>query len=276
MANTLISNASVRGFRSTTYNLGNSLTGNVTVDLNLGDVHYGTVAGNVTFNFCNWSPTGTERSVKLELGVSNTSAYITFPSEIVYGKETLENYANVANTTVVSIPANTTQLDYSLTSIDCGTTVSIAPVNRPRSIASVQVRTPAPTGLQGDVEGTVAIDSNYLYICSGPFNSGGANSIVKSATTTTVTSNEVTLSNVTSLVLNAPIIFTGTTFGGIVAGYPYYIKTIVGGNSSVTLSDTRSGGTAGSTFALTSASGTMTATSYVGSSIWKRISLSTW
>mgnify|MGYP000031685375 FL=1 len=84
------------------------------------------------------------------------------------------------------------------------------------------------------------------------------------------------LSNITSLVADAPIIFTGTTFGNIVANTVYYIKTIVSGNSAVTLSDTRTAGTAGSTFALSDASGTCTATSYNGSDIWKRIALTAW
>ena len=43
MANTLISNASTRGFRATTYNLGNALSGTVLVDVNRADVQYGIV-----------------------------------------------------------------------------------------------------------------------------------------------------------------------------------------------------------------------------------------
>jgi hypothetical protein len=67
MGNTLISNAAVRSFRATTYNLGNALSGTVLVDTSLGDVQMGTVTGNVTFQFAGWAPTNTESAIKLRL-----------------------------------------------------------------------------------------------------------------------------------------------------------------------------------------------------------------
>lgn len=276
MANTLISNALTRSFRASTYNLGNALSGVVTVNASLGDVQYGTVAGNTTIQFTGWAPTGTQSNVQLQLAVSNSSAVISFPSEVTYGVETLENYANVANTDTVSVPYGVTQIDYQFSTVDCGNTITVEPYNRPRIGTQVQQRTPAPTGFQGDVAGDVAVDANYVYVCTSTFNSGSSNTVTKTATVTTASTDEVVLNNITSLVANAPIIFTGTTFGNIVSGTVYYIKTIVSGNSAVTLSDTRTAGTAGSTFALADSSGSCTATSYNGSSIWKRIALTSW
>lgn len=276
MANTLISNALTRSFRASTYNLGGSITGTLVINVSLGDVQYGTIAGNTTIQFTGWAPTGTQSNVQLQLAVSNSSATISFPTEVTNGVTSLENYANVANTSTVTVPYGVTELDYRFSTVDCGNTITVEPYNNSRIISQVQQRTPAPTGFQGDVAGDVAVDASYAYVCTGTFNSGGANTLVKSATTTTASTDEVVLNNVTSLVANAPIIFTGTTFGNIVANTVYYIKTIVGGNSAVTLSATRTGGTAGSTFALSDASGTCVATSYNGSDIWKRIALTSW
>jgi hypothetical protein len=85
----------------------------------------------------------------------------------------------------------------------------------------------------------------------------------------------LTLNNTTSLANNSPIIFTGTTFGGITANTVYYIKAIgTGGN--ITISQSRTNGVADTAFTLTTASGTCVATSYVGSDIWKRIALTSW
>ena len=276
MANTLISNALIRSFRASTYNLGGSITGTLVINVSLGDVQYGTIAGNTTIQFTGWAPTGTQSNVQLQLAVSNSSATISFPTEVTNGVTSLENYANVANTSTVTVPYGVTELDYRFSTVDCGNTITVEPYNNSRIISQVQQRTPAPTGFQGDVAGDVAVDASYAYVCTGTFNSGGANTLVKSATTTTASTDEVVLNNVTSLVANAPIIFTGTTFGNIVANTVYYIKTIVGGNSAITLSDTRTGGTAGSTFQLSNASGTCVATSYNGSAIWKRIALTSW
>lgn len=280
MANTLISNALTRSFRASTYNLGNNISNTIVINASLGDVQYGTISGNTTIQFAGWAPAGTQSNVELQLNISNSQAVISFPSQVSltgsYGVETLENFANVGNVPTVTIPYGVTQLDYRLSTVDCGNNITIEPYNRPRITTQVQQRSPSPTGFQGDVAGDVAVDTGYMYVCTGTFNSGGANTITKTATTTTASTDEVVLNNVTSLVANAPIIFTGTTFGNIVANTTYYIKTIVSGNSAVTLSDTRTGGTAGSTFALADASGTCTATSYNGSDIWKRISLTSW
>lgn len=359
MANTLISNASTRGFRATTYNLGNSLSGTVLVDVSLGDVQYGTVNGNVTIDFGGWAPYGTQSNVELQLAISNANAVITFPGEVAnannnFGITTLENYAATGN---VTIPYGVSQLDYRLSTMDCGNTILIEPYNRPRQTTQIQQRTPSPVGFQGDVAGTITLGAtydqlsisssnstdyfttantaqlytdlpivftgvtmeanvtvgttyyvrnvvssttftvsssigganvnlagnasptssmygnpvSYTYVCTDSYN---ATEYTKTVTNTTVTTNLITLSNTTSLVVNSPIIFSGTTFGGITAGVVYYIKTISSPN--ITVSRSRTNGVADSTVVLTTASGSCSATAYVGSDIWKRTTLNSW
>jgi len=362
MANTLISNAAIRNFRSTTYNLGNALSGTVLIDTSLGDVQYGTVAGNVTLQFGNWAPAGTQSNVELRLNFSNTEASISFPSEVVssnnnFGTTTLENYANVASVATVTVPFDVEQLNYRLSTVDCGTTVGIEPSNRPRQSTQLQKRTPTPTGFQGDVAGTIALGEtfsqlsitstnaadylttgnttelytdlpivftgvsmeanitigttyyvrnvvssttftvsstlgggnvdlagngsptssmygnpvSYTYICSDTYD---ATSYTKTVSATATSTNLITLNNATSLTLNAPIIFSGTTFGGLIADTIYYIKSISG--SDITVSRSRTNGVADSTVLLTTASGSCSATAYIGSDIWKRLPLQAW
>lgn len=173
MANTLISNALTRGFRSTTNNLGNAISGTVVVDLSLGDVHYGTIAGDTTLQFGNWAPTGTQSNVQLAFNVSNTSAVITFPPELQTtsssGAATLENYANVAGAATVTVPYNVTSLDYRISTLDCGNTLTVEPYNRPRKANQLTTRTPANVGAMGDTAGTTCVDSTYMYVCTGDY-----------------------------------------------------------------------------------------------------------
>lgn len=162
MAGTLISNATTRGFRASTYNLGNALSGTVVVDVSLGDVQYGTVTGNVTLQFGGWGPVNTESSVVLKLAVSNANAVINFPSEVIttsdgFGTTVLENYSNNGTTAAVTVPNGVTQLDYQLTTIDCGNSISITPITRPYQTTQFQTRVPPSTGLQGDVNGTTCV-----------------------------------------------------------------------------------------------------------------------
>jgi hypothetical protein len=111
----------------------------------------------------------------------------------------------------------------------------------------------------------------YMYVAVQDYNSA---QYTRTVTDTNVTGNLVTLNSTTSLNPNDPIIFSGTTFGGITAGVIYYIKAISSPN--ITLSRSRTNGVADSTLVLTTASGTCTATINVGSDIWKRIQLTNW
>lgn len=363
MANTLISNAAISGFRSTTYNLGNALSGTVYVDVSIADVHYGTVAGNVSFEFGGWSPTETQSSIMLQLAVSNANAVISFPSQVIstsddYGVTLLENYANIANVPTIIAPATTTQINFKLTSSDCGNSIYIEPVNRPYQSTQIQTRSPAPTGVQGDTSGAVCVDPavTQLLITNttvAPTNTltttgdttelypelpvvftgntfggitagttyyvrnvvtantftvsstiGGSNVALTSAsgnmyanpttymyvatnnydavvtgktvTNTYDTTNYITLGapGLASSYINAPIIFEGTTFGGIEANTVYYIKAI--NSANITVSRTRNAGVAGTEVILTTNTGNATACIYTGSDIWKRVALTPW
>lgn len=360
MANTLISNAATRGFRHTTYNLGNSLSGTVLVDVSLGDVQIGTVTGNVSFSFGSWAPTGTQSNVELQLTVANSSAVISFPEQVVqtndnYGTTLLENYANVANVATITVPYGVTQLDYVLSSTDCGDTITITPYNRPFQTTQIVQRLVPPTGFQGDTAGAVAVGSTYNQLGISSTNSsdylttgntsqlytdlpivftgvsmeanitvgttyyvrnvvssttftvssslGGANVnlagnssptssmygnpvsyayvCTDSYDATTYTKNvlstnssgNITMNNTTSLVVNAPIIFTAN-IGGLIQDTIYYIKTISSPN--ITVSQSRTNGVAGTAFTLITDTNATTATIYVGSDIWKRITLNSW
>jgi hypothetical protein len=78
------------------------------------------------------------------------------------------------------------------------------------------------------------------------------------AIATSSATNTVTVASISNMVPGMPIVFSGTTFGGITAGNTYYIRTIVYGypTSTITLSSLPGG----AIFVLTTATGSMTAT----------------
>lgn len=291
MANTLISNAATRSFRSTTYNLGNALAGTVIIDASLADVQYGAVGENIVLQFGSWAPTGTQQTIELQLAVSNTLATITFPSAVVssnnnFGATILENYSNVGNAMTITAPHGVSQLNYKLTTTDCGNSIYIEPLNRPYQSVQVQQRTPSPTGFLGDVAGTMAADANYFYVCTDNFDATTTN---LTAISTTTGANVITFTAAVpgNVVANMPVVFdtmsingnSTTTFGNISAGDVYYVKTVAGAN--ITISDTRANGIAGNTLALSTVTAnagntSMDATFYTGTNIWKRVSLNNW
>ena len=251
MANAVISNAVTRSFRASTYNLGNALSGTVLVDVSLGDVQFGTIAGNTILSFGGWAPSGTQSSLELVLGFSNTQAVVSFPTTVInntdYGSTTVENYSSGGNFVTLTVPYGVTQLDFNLTTLDCGNSIYIEPLNRPRQSAQIFNRTPPPTGQQGDVQGTFSIDPAQTAqpaTCTG----------------TEATYEAITCDSTAGFYLDMPIVFTGVTFGGITAGTTYYVRAILT-STSFTISATP-GTVSGPSAAvnLSTATGTMIAT----------------
>ena len=191
MANTLISNASVQGFRAKTYNMGDNLSSAIIVDVTKADVQYGTITQNTAISFGGWAPTGTQSNLELRLSIANSSAYITFPSTVINPSNVviagmgsslrlLENYysniadtalaANVTYTNVISIPNGVKYIDLKFTTLDCGTIVDVLPTNRNQKATQLPIRTPTSVGLLGDAPGTVCIDGAHIYVCVGTYN----------------------------------------------------------------------------------------------------------
>lgn len=155
MDNTLISNALTQGFRRTTYNLGNNLSGSITIDVTRGDVQYGTVTGPLTLGFSKWPPAGTQANIELILTIPNYQHSVSLPATIDESKITIENYSIAGNT--IKIPRDTNILHLSISTDDCGTTLNIAPVNRPRKAGQVIHDSPGTANLQA----TGQITTNY-------------------------------------------------------------------------------------------------------------------
>jgi hypothetical protein len=191
MANTLISNAVVRSFRASTYDLGSNLTGNVTIDVSRGDVQYGIVSGNTTVNFNSWMPAGTRGGVTLKLlfdaasfdyaNTVITLPYTTFNStsgNVTAGfKDTVKSIEKVVQVRTSSstksnylrIPTGTREMNISVFSDDCGTTIDAVQLTSTKSVNQVEIGTPTVVGKPGDVKGAMLTDGLNLYVCSNTY-----------------------------------------------------------------------------------------------------------
>lgn len=188
MANTLLSNASVQGFRTKTYNLGDNLPGTVLIDVTKADYQYGTITQNTAVTFGGWAPSGTQSNLEIRFNIANSQAYISFPPTVINSggnvqsgmgttMRLVENYfSNVANPTTnmtytnyISVPTGVKFIDLKFTTTDCGTIVEVLPVNRNQKADQIPVRTPTSTGLQGDTPGKICTDGTYLYVCVGTY-----------------------------------------------------------------------------------------------------------
>lgn len=162
MANTLMSNTLTRGFRASTYNLGNNISGSLQINVNQADIQYGTITANTIITFAGWAPSGTGSNVEVRFSISNANAYVSFPNttndsngntytgmkrsmtsvENFYSNVSTFTTANVTYTNSVKAPANINELNYVISSVDCGTTLDITPTNRPRETTQIITGTP--------------------------------------------------------------------------------------------------------------------------------------
>ena len=228
MANTLISNAAVRSFRSTTYNLGNAISGSVVIDATLGDVQIGTITGNTTVQLAGWAPSGTRSAISLDFTIANTEAYVIFPGTVNASGNIIENNTLVGgNLAIATAPYSVTNLKYELATTNCGNTVTINPLNRPYQTSQIETRQAiTPTGYQGDRNGDIAVAPAIEPV---------------TVTATTVTTNVFTVASTEGFYIGMPIQFTAqggdVIFGGPVAGTTYYVSTITADTSFIVTTD---------------------------------------
>jgi hypothetical protein len=144
MNNGVIANVQTLSFRASTYNLGTNLSGTVTVDCSLGDVHYGkidTTDNAITLAFSKWAPTGTHGQVEVILTVvAGQKITLPTPLQLKYGTDTIEGII-ISGTSqqYVIVPSGVTNIHWVFNSTDCGTTMEIMPVDRPRRATEVRV-----------------------------------------------------------------------------------------------------------------------------------------
>jgi hypothetical protein len=223
MANTLISNASIKSFRHTTKNLG-LLSGTTIIDASEADAQYGSIIANTQLKFAKWAPMNTEQTIKLNIDFSaNTTASLSFPNNT--NNTLLENIKVQGNVATITAPANTDNLSLNITTTDCGNTLIVTPENRNFKSTQIDQRIILPTGIQGDTNGSIAI--------SLP--------ISQSSITSLNTSSVLTTNNTSSLYIDMPIIFSGNILDvNIIAGNIYYVKSILS-NTTFTVSATVGG-----------------------------------
>lgn len=230
MAGVLISNATTRGFRASTFDLGNAISGLTLIDVSLGDVQYGNIAGNTTLQFGGWAPTNTESSVILNFGISNANAVLTFPSEVVttpggYGITLLENHKEINGVSTVSIPNNVSILSYRLSTLDCGNTIYITPLNRPFQTTQIAPGVPPSTGVLGDTKGDVAVGPTVSQVVVS--STSNANVVINS--------NKVILTNsfIDGSTLTVGNVETANMQACYISGNLLYVGYVASGNIQV-------------------------------------------
>jgi hypothetical protein len=163
MGNGIIYNVQTLAFKSSMFSLGNNLSVNLTIDCARGDVHTGTLTGNIdNLVFENWALANTRGSVEVILNVVSGQT-ITLPPAVTLGLDTIEGRTGLT----ITVPYGVTRLHYMFSTTDCGATVEIVPIDRPRQANQITYATaPAVANVSGS--GTITNNtSNVLLTGTG-------------------------------------------------------------------------------------------------------------
>ena len=150
---------------------------NGTLSLNHNDAHNYTVTtnGSVTLSFTGFPAAGQVGRILFEVTVADVGHTVTMPSAIDKGTAGIAGLSDAGVLTFGAI--GTYQFEF--WSDDGGTSIHVNDLSRNRDtfdsteITIIQ-RTPANSGSAGDVPGMIALDNDYVYICTGTYDGSTA------------------------------------------------------------------------------------------------------
>ena len=163
MAGTVLAGALVKDFRETLVNFG---TDGGSQTLSHGTAHNYAIrtSSSVSIAFDGFPPTGTVGRLRFEIDVTDVTHTLTIPSTVSKGVDSIVGL----DTNVITFP-RTGVYHYEFWSDDSGTSVHIEAKSQAGIAHDVVVRTPANTGQAGDVAGMIAVDEDYMYICTAAY-----------------------------------------------------------------------------------------------------------
>lgn len=172
MSGSVFRSAEIRDLRETRVDLG--ITGG-TIVLDHTAAHYYVVSSNNTLElaFTGFPAAGKVGRLRLEVTINDTLDTIVLPSNVTYGTQGL---AGFDGTDTIQFFATGTYI-FEFVTENGGSDIHIEDLSRARTLfhseqITLQQRTPAPGGREGDTAGMIAVDTNYIYVCSANYDGG--------------------------------------------------------------------------------------------------------
>ena len=162
LAGTVLAGALIKDFRETIVNFG---TDGGSQTLSHGTAHNYAIrtSSSVSIAFDGFPETGTVGRLRFEIDVTNVTHTLAIPATVSKGVDSIVGLETITN--VITFP-RTGVYHYEFWTDDSGTSVHIEDKSQAGIARDVVVRTPANTGQAGDVAGMIAVDEDYMYICT--------------------------------------------------------------------------------------------------------------
>jgi hypothetical protein len=172
MGGTVFQSAEIRDLRETRVDFGTT-SGTLALDHTAAPNYTVTTSGSVSLSFTGFPAAGKVGRIRFEITVSSVDPLdphtMILPASVNKGTKGI---AGLNNTTVTFNETGSYLFEF--WTDDGGTTVHIEDKTRNRSYfhtgqVQLQQRSPSNVGAAGDVAGMFALDSSYMYICTGTY-----------------------------------------------------------------------------------------------------------
>lgn len=168
-AGAVISSAEIKDIRETRVDFGTD-SGSFSLDHTAAHNYTLTTSGNASLSFTGFPAAGKVGRIKFELTVTSVAHTLTLPAAVSKGTNGI---SGIDNTNKITFNETGIYL-FDFWTDDGGTTIHIEDCTRPRDYfysdtLTIQQRTPANVGASGDIAGMIAVDSSYMYICTGTY-----------------------------------------------------------------------------------------------------------
>ena len=111
---------------SYTYVQNTASAGSVPIDYSAGQYQLISTTGPISLSFANWPVSGTAGTVQIAINVTSTAHTLTLPASVTLGTTGIQGYSGG----VITFAATGTY-QFSFSSVDYGTTITIYDLNRP-------------------------------------------------------------------------------------------------------------------------------------------------
>lgn len=172
MAGSPFRSAEVRDLRETRVDLGVT-SGTITLDHTAAHYYVVSSAGTLDLAFAGFPAAGRVGRIRLEVTINDTLDTIVLPANVTYGTQGLAGFDGIDT---IEFFATGTYI-FEFVTENGGTDVHIEDLSRARTLfhseqITLQQRTPAAEGREGDTAGMIAVDSDYFYVCTADYDAG--------------------------------------------------------------------------------------------------------
>ena len=222
---------------SYTYVQNTASAGSIPIDYSAGQYQLISTTGPISLSFANWPVSGTAGIVQIAINVTSTAHTLTLPASVTLGTTGIQGYSGG----VITFAATGTY-QFSFSSVDSGTTITIYDLNRPLSYFTNAVTSAssikstsatAGVGYGTGAGGTVTQATNKstgvtLNKVSGQITMNNA-SLAAAA--------EVSFTFTNSTIAATDVVFTAISSGATAGAYNTHVDAIAAGSCRISITN---------------------------------------